>query len=132
MLNFATVVACKNILALKDFTTFLFNYEIHERPNFLERKVISFAKKWIEVIVIKQWNDLKTELKPNTINLGLNDCSTGMFTVLYLAHQQNNVSFAKELLTSGKEIFLSIASLEVEFEKLKKGNTQAIEKYGDK
>lgn len=133
MLSFSVIVAANNLLALKNFTTFLFNYEIHERPNFLEKRAIRFAKGWIERLAIKQFNDLKAEIKPTTINLGINDCATGLFTVLYLANQQNNVSMAKEVLSSGTEIFMSIAHLELEFEKLKKGNVPQVDsKYGDK
>ena len=121
MLSFGIVVAANNLLALKDFNTFLFNYEIHERPGFLERMLIRWAKDWIEKAALKQFEDLKIEVKPDVINVSLNDCPTGMFTVLTLAHQQTQGILEKNRLKTGNEIFLSISQLQLEFEKVKRG-----------
>lgn len=106
MLSFGAVVACNNVLALKDFNTFLFNLEIHERPSWIEKKLVAWLKGWLSKKAMKQFEDLKAEVLPNTINLSLNDCSTGMFTTLYLAHQQNNVSMeAHKFKTANETLF---------------------------
>lgn len=132
MLTFGSIIAAKNTLAAKDMCTALFNFEIHERPNWIERKVLVLAKAWLYRWGHKQFKDLQAEVLPGTINLGLNDCSTSLFTAMYLANQQNQVSMEKLRLTNGEEVFASLSHLELEFEKLKKA--QEIEKhsYGDK
>lgn len=119
-LNYGQVVGCNNLLALRYFSTFLFNYSLHEKPNFIERWAIRAADKWIELRARKEFIELKQGIEEASVNL--NDCPTSMFTVLYLASQ-------KELtLNSGKDLFKLIADTELEFEKIKKPRIEA--KYG--
>lgn len=117
MLSFGTVVAANNLTALKDFNTFLFNMEIHERPGFLERKLIAWAKVWVANRAVKQLKDLQAEIDSNTLGIGINDCSTAMFSVLHLACQQITGRFK---LKTGQEIFSCLAQIQLEFEKIKK------------
>lgn len=133
MLTFGAIVAAKNVLACKDIVTALFNYEIHERPNWFNRKFIQFAKEWASNWGLKQFQDLMIEVKPGNVNLSLNDCSTALFTVLYIANEQNNVSMEKLRLKTGHEVFAVLSHTELEFEKLKKAQVGLTsEKYGDK
>lgn len=119
-LNFGQVVGCNNLLALRAFSTFLFNYSLHEKPNFIERIAIGAADKWIELRARKEFIELKKGIED--ASLSLNDCQTGVFTVLYLASQKD-LTFG-----SGKELFQLIANTELEFEKIKKPRVDA--KYG--
>lgn len=134
MLTFGAIVAAKNVLACKDFETALFNFEIHERPSWFHKKILVLAKAWIERWGLKQFKDLQEEVRPGNINLGLNDCATPLFAVLYLANQQNEVSMEKLRLTNGQEVFASLSHLELEFEKLKKqaSGYEIESQYGDK
>lgn len=116
-LTFGQVVGCNNLLALKSFSTFLFNYSLHEKPNFIERMAIKSADKWIELRARKEFIELKQGIENASLNL--NDCQTSMFTVLYLAAQKD-LTFS-----SGKELFQLIADTELEFEKIKKPRTEA-------
>jgi hypothetical protein len=120
VLSFGAIIAAKNVLAMKDATTALFNYEIHERPSWFHKKILTLAKVWVANWGLKQFRDLQEEVKPGNINLGLNDCTTSLFAVLYLANEQNNVSMEKLRLSTGHEVFASLSHLELEFEKLKK------------
>jgi hypothetical protein len=120
MLSFGAIIAAKNVLACKDMTTALFNYEIHERPTWLHKKLLVLAKTWIAKWGLKQFRDLQLEVAPGVISLGINDCTTALFAVLYLANQQNNISMEKLRLNTGYEVFASLSHMELEFEKLKK------------
>lgn len=113
MLSFGLVVASNNLLALKSFNTFLSNYCLFQKPSLIEKYIIKKAKVWIEKEAIRQFKDIKEEVVKEVINLSLNDCSTGMFTVLHLGNQPMK-------LPTGKELFDLISHTELEFEKLKK------------
>lgn len=116
MLSFGLVVASNNLLALKAFNTFLSNYCLFEKPTFIEKFIIKRVKVWLEKETIKQFKDIKEEVIKAVINLSLNDCATGMFTVLHLG----NLPMP---LPTGKELFDLISHTELEFEKLKKPKT---------
>lgn len=116
MLSFGLVVASNNLLALKAFNTFLSNYCLFEKPTFIEKFIIKRVKVWLEKEAIKQFKDIKEEVIKAVINLSLNDCATGMFTVLHLG----NLPMP---LPTGKELFDLISHTELEFEKLKKPKT---------
>jgi len=120
MLSFGLVVASNNLLALKSFNTFLSNYCLFEKPSFIEKFIIKRVKVWLEKEAIKQFKDVKEEVLKDTINLSLNDCATGMFTVLHLG----NLPIPTP---TGKELFELISHTELEFEKLKK--PKATEQY---
>src|SRR5258706_16439212 len=87
MFSFGMVVAANNLLALKNFTVFLANYRIFEKPSFWETWLISQAQKWLNHKAIKNFLDLVEEARKFEINVGLNDCTTGMFTILYIARE---------------------------------------------
>jgi hypothetical protein len=116
MLSFGLVVASNNLLALKAFNTFLSNYCLFEKPSFIEKFIIKRTKVWLEKEAIKQFKDIREEVVKDTINLSLNDCPTGMFTVLHLG----NLPIP---MPTGKELFDLISHTELEFEKLKKPKT---------
>jgi hypothetical protein len=120
VLSFGLVVASNNLLALKSFNTFLSNYCLFEKPSYIEKFIIKRAKVWLEKEAIKQFKDIKEEVVKETINLSLNDCSTGMFTILHLG-------MLPMPIPTGKELFDLIAQTELEFEKLKK--PKATESY---
>lgn len=114
-LSFTQVVACNNLLALRSFSTFLFNYSLHEKPNLIERLAIGAAEKWIELRARKEFIELKQALDTmeDKGSIKLKGCRTAVFTVLYLASN-------KELtFSSGKELFKMISDTELEFEKIK-------------
>lgn len=116
MLSFGIVVACNNLLAMRAFVTFLSNYLLFNKPYFFERFLIGKAKAWIYAKALKEFKELKEEVKKDTINVTLNECPAGMFAVLYLANQNVPVEDAAGL-------FASISATELEFVKLQKPKT---------
>lgn len=121
MLTFGIVVSCNNLIALKGFHTFLYNYELHEKPSFLEKWLLPKAKRWILNEAVKTFRDLMKQLPD--VNLTLNDCSTAMFTCLFLAKHPEQFTN----LNDGLQLFQVMANTELEFEKLKKPRKE--EKY---
>ncbi|SRR5260221_9625415 len=117
MISFGLVVAANNLLALKNFTVFLSNYRIFEKPPFLERWLSARAQVWINRKATKNFLDIVGEVRKTEINIGLNDCATGMFTVLYIA---NEYKFGRMVIHDSQELFQLISHTELEFEKLKK------------
>jgi hypothetical protein len=116
MISFGLVVASNNLLALKAFNTFLSNYCLFQKPSFIEKYIIKRTKTWLEKEAIRQFKDIKEEVSKEVINLSLNDCATGMFTVLHLGNLEMQ-------MPTGRELFDMIAHTELEFEKLKKPKT---------
>lgn len=114
-LSFTQVVACNNLLALRSFSTFLFNYSLHESPNFIERLAIGAAEKWIELRARKEFIELKQSMEEmeDKTSINLKGCRTAIFTVLYLATDKQ-LTFS-----SGKDLFKLISDTELEFEKVK-------------
>jgi hypothetical protein len=123
MLTFGIVVASNNLIALKAFYVFLFNYELHEKPSFWERWIIPRARGWIQREAISTFKDLIKQL--GEVNLTLNDCSTSMFTILYLAKHPEMFNDLKD----GVQLFRVMADTELEFERLKKPRKE--EKYSN-
>ena len=116
-LTFATSVAVNNILALKAFHCFLFNYELHEKPSWLERRfIIPRLKAWVAA---KAWSNMQ-ELLKSPVHVGasvtLNDVAGDFFAVLYLT--QNPQEMGE--MTTGQELFVLLAQMSLEFEKVKK------------
>lgn len=122
MISFGLVVAANNLLALKNFTVFLSNYRIFEKPMFYERWLIAKAQTWVNKKAIKNFLDIIEEVKKTEISVGLNDCTTGMFTILYIANEYRN---GRMIIHDALELFQLMASTELEFEKLKKPNSDA-------
>jgi hypothetical protein len=113
LLSFGVVVGANNLLALKAFNTFLSNYLLFNKPLFIERFLINRSKDWIYSKALKEFKELRIEVKKDTINVTLNDCPAGMFAVLYLANQEIKISSALGL-------FASMSATELEFVKLQK------------
>jgi hypothetical protein len=116
MLSFGIVVACNNLLAMRGFTTFLSNYLLFNRPLFFEKFLIKYAKEWIYAKALKEFKELKVEVKKDVVNVSLNDCPAGLFAVLYLANQNVPVEDAVVL-------FSLISATELDFAKLQKPKT---------
>jgi hypothetical protein len=113
MLSVSLVFAVNDLLALKSFNTFLNNFQIHENPNLVSRYLAKWSQRWIQARSLKIFSEVRTMAGDNTIDVALNKCSTGMFAVLSLA---TTPSFQPK---QGTELFLSIASAELAFEKLR-------------
>ncbi len=114
MLSVSLVFGVNDVLALKDFNTFLNNFLIHEKPSFLERYVAKKAQAWIQRRAIRIFNEIQSQVKESTINVALNEMNVDMFTVLALA---NDPLISPK---TGEELFLTIASTELHFNKLQK------------
>jgi len=117
MISFSLVVASNNLLALKNFTVFLNNYKIFEKPNFIERWMIDKSQVWVNKRAIQNFLDIVTEVKKFETNIGLNDCATSLFTVIYIA---NEYKLGKMVIHDALELFQIISTTELAFEKLKK------------
>ena len=80
-MTFATSVAVNNILALRSFYTFLFNYELHDKPSFVEKLILPRLKKWV---ADKGWMNM-CELLREPAHVGasvtLNDVAGDFFAV---------------------------------------------------
>lgn len=129
---------CKNILALKDFSTYLFTYRIHEMPRgkrkgwlgrFIERCVAGFIFKCLrestrQRLLLKVANDLVrdaamkefielrgTELEKLTVKL--KDCKTELYSVLHVAADR------KSQFDSAQDMFRAISETILEFDKIR-------------
>lgn len=122
MISFGLVVATNNLLALKNVTVTLTNYKIFEKPSLLEKWLMPKAQAWLNKQAIKNFLDIVEEVKKAEINIGLNDCTTGMFTILYIAREY---TLGKMIIHGATELFQIISHTELEFEKLKKPNSDA-------
>jgi len=116
MLTFGTVVALNNLLALKAFYTFLFNYNLHEKPSFFEKLWLPRLSAWVERRAVATMNELLNDQGAKTASVSLNDVSGDFFSILYCVHNPQEVVKLK----SGRELFLVLAQMALEFEKIKK------------
>lgn len=116
-MTFGTSVAINNILALRSFYTFLFNYELHEQPNWVERRfIIPHLKAWV---ASKGWNTLQEMLNDpaaKSASVTLNDVPGDMFAVLYLVNNPHELG----QMTDGAQLFILLAQMALEFEKIRK------------
>jgi hypothetical protein len=115
-MTFGTSVAVNNILALRSFYTFLFNYELHDKPSFVEKLILPRLKKWV---ADKGWANMCELLRDpaaQTASVTLNDVPSGFFAVLYLIANPHELGS----MSTGKELFLLLAQMELDFEKIKK------------
>lgn len=111
-ISIAQAVACRNFLALKDFNTFLFNYQLHEKPNFIEKWAIKTSAAWLNRLALRFFNELRnTEL--NKLTVKLKDCKTDMFSVLYVAGDK------KVTFDTAQDLFRVVADTILEFDKIK-------------
>lgn len=114
MLSFGSVSCVNNILELKGMSTFLVNYNIQEKPTWFQRYLIKKALSWIDWQAKRNFVELRGLLNTEQISLGLKDCDSGLFTVLFLAKAP------KFVFKTGKELFDAIASFQLDFEKVKR------------
>lgn len=124
-LTFGTSVAVNNLLALRAFYTFLFNYQLHEHPSFWERKAIPFLRRWVEKRAVTTMNELLNDQDARAASVSLNDVSGDFFSVLYCVQNPQEVVDLK----TGQELFILLANMALEFEKIKKprGNTEYVQ-----
>lgn len=116
MLTFGTSVSVNNILALRAFYTFIFNYTLHEKPSFLEKLWLPKLKSWVEDRAVKTMNELLNDEGAKVASVTLNDVSGDFFAVLYIVQ---NPALVVEIKT-GHELFQLLAQMALEFEKVRK------------
>lgn len=117
MLSFGVSVAVNNILALKAFYTFLFNYSLHERPTLLERwLIIPKLRDWVEKKAVEAMQGLLLDKDTSQASVSLNDVSGEFFAVLYLAHNPHELSN----ISTGRDMFILLSQMALEFEKIRK------------
>lgn len=121
MLTFGTSVAVNNILALRAFYTFIFNYTLHEKPTFLEKLWLPKLKSWVADRAVKTMNELLNDKEAQLASVSLNDVSGDFFAVLYIVQ---NPQLIIEIKT-GAELFQILAQMALEFEKIRKPKTDA-------
>lgn len=125
-LSFGTSVSVNNILALRAFYTFIFNYTLHEKPSFLEKLWLPHLKAWIETRAVKTMNELLNDTDAKFASVSLNDVSGDFFAVLYIVQ---NPQLVVEIKT-GQELFQMLAQMALEFERVRKPHIQAEYKNG--
>lgn len=116
MLTFGTSVSVNNILALRAFYTFIFNYTLHEKPSFLEKLWLPRLKQWVENKAVNTMNELLNDTDAKSASVSLNDVSGDFFAVLYIVQ---NPQLVIEMKT-GHELFQLLAQMALEFEKVRK------------
>lgn len=115
-LSFSTSVSINNLLALKAFHTFLFNYGLHEKPGVIERMAIPHLQSWVERKAMSTINELLRDEDAKLASVSLNDVSAGIFTCLYLVQNQHLLTEVK----TGKDLFMLMAEMELEFVKVQR------------
>lgn len=120
-LTFGTSVAVNNILALRAFYTFIFNYTFHERPSWLERLWLPDLKKWVAKRAIKTMGSLLSNSDAKAASVSLNDVSGDFFAVLYIVQNPHVVVN----ITTGHDLFQLLAQMSLEFEKVRKPKAEA-------
>jgi hypothetical protein len=121
MLSFGTSVSVNNILALRAFYTFIFNYTLHEKPSFFEKFWLSHLKAWIDKRAVATMNELLNDAAAKQASVSLNDVSGDFFAVLYIVQ---NPQLVVEIKT-GQELFQLLAQMALEFEKIRKPKLEA-------
>lgn len=115
-MTFGTSVFVNNILALRAFYTFLFNYQLHEKPSFLEKLAIPYIKRWIESKAVNTMNELLNDYDAKSASVSLNDVSGDFFAVLYLVQNPQLINETK----TGKDLFQLLSQMALEFERVRK------------
>lgn len=115
-LTFGVSVSVNNLLALRGFYTFIFNYQLHEKPTFIEKWFLPRLKAWVEKRALVTLMNLIADKDAQGASVSLNDVSGDFFAVLYLAHNQHLMTEVK----TGQSLFLLLAQMALEFEKLRK------------
>jgi hypothetical protein len=120
-LSFSTSISVNNLLALRAFYTFIFNYTLHEKPSFLEKIWLPKLKSWVETRAVATMNELLNDPAAKQASVSLNDVSGDFFAVLYVVQ---NPQLVIEMKT-GQELFQLLAQMALEFEKIRKPKTDA-------
>lgn len=120
-MTFGTSVSVNNLLALRAFYTFLFNYQLHEKPYFWERLTLPYLKRWVENKAVSTMNELLNDVDAKAASVSLNDVSGDFFAVLYIVQNPELVIETK----TGAELFQLLAQMALEFEKIRKPRTDA-------
>ena len=126
MLTFGTSVAVNNLLALRAFYTFIFNYTLHEKPTFFEKLWLPRLKAWVEIRAVKTMNELLNDTDAKSASVSLNDVSGDFFAVLYLVQNPLLVTETK----TGHQLFQLLAQMALEFEKVRKPRLDSQYKHG--
>lgn len=116
MLTFGTSVSINNLQALRSFHTFLFNYQMHEHPSFIEKWFLPKLKTWVEERAIATMSELLVSEDAKSASVSLNDVSSEMFCVLYIVQ---NPQLITEIRT-GKDLFMLMANMNLEFVKIQR------------
>lgn len=119
-LTFGTSVSINNLLALKSFNTFLFNYQLHDKPTWIDKLWIPRLKAWIEERAIIVLSDLLISEDAKKASVSLNDVSGDYFAVLAAVQNPQYLTEIK----NGQELFILLAQMALEFEKIKKPRTE--------
>lgn len=124
-LSFGVVVACNNLLALKNFSTFLANYELFEKPSWFEKFLIRRGRSWIESKSMATYKELSSLVSDKEIEgYTLKDFDPAMFGILMLAHKKTEFGEARNL-------FMLMSATELQYAKLKNPRCEAFYKGSD-
>ena len=121
MLTFGTSVAVNNILALRAFYTFIFNYTLHEKPSFIEKLWLPDLKKWVAKRAMKTMRELLADGEAKAASVSLNDVTGDFFAVLYVVQHPELIAN----ISNGQELFILLAQMALEFEKIRKPKVDA-------
>ncbi len=121
-LSFAISVAVNNLIALKNFRTFLFNHVQHNRTTFVERWLVERAKGWIERRAWLEIRGLMLDPMAQVASVTLNDVDAAFFAVLYICQYPQTLGNC----SSGKELFDVLSQMELEFARLKRPNIKEV------
>lgn len=117
-LSISQAFNCKNILALKDFNTYLFTYEIHMKPNRVEKWAINIARVWLNRLAMKEFNELR-DTKLEDLTVKLQHCKTEVYAVLHVALDR------KAKYDSANDMFRAVGEAALEFDKIKTPTEEA-------
>ncbi len=120
-LTFGTSVAVNNILALRAFYTFIFNYTLHEKPSFIEKLWLPDLKKWVAKRAMKTMRELLADGEAKAASVSLNDVTGDFFAVLYVVQHPELIAN----ISNGQELFILLAQMALEFEKIRKPKVDA-------
>lgn len=116
MFSFGTSVSINNLTALRNFHTFLFNYQLHEKPTWVEGKIIPVLRAWVEKKALSIMADLLVDESAKSASVSLNDVSSELFAALYIVQNPQLIAEIK----TGQELFILLAQMTLEFVKIQK------------
>lgn len=122
-LTFGTSVAVNNILALRAFYTFIFNYELHEAPAFWEKWWLPALKRWVARRALQTMLNLINDGDAQAASVSLNDVAGDFFSVLYIVQYPDTI----RNVHNGHDLFQVLADMTLQFEKIRKPNVAETE-----